>query len=130
MDQDVFKLVKARHVALDLGRTPAGGLAGFALGEAVVLGIDVVCLAGGFDHVPQQIEEAARLRRHFVQAAAQDDTGQAVGGGNVLQCDFNVPGAVDGAAGTLVLVKQGDGANEGEVFLLVAAQTGILVGEC
>ena len=114
---------------LDLERAPAGERPRIALAEPVMPLLDFFGGASRARHVVQQIEEPPRLRRHFIEGAAQDFARQSVRGRDVLQRDFDMLDTFHFAPWPLVLVKQGDGADERQIFFLVAAKPGVFVRE-
>lgn len=80
-----------------------------------------------------RVLEGERLRRQLVERAPQHLVRQPVGHGDILSCHFDVfelPTAVhDRLMGPLVLVKQRQGANQGEVLQVVAPRPGLAVEE-
>lgn len=126
---EVFEFEQAGEVAFDLRLAPAGRFAGVALGEADLIHFEVFVFAAGFDVVPEEIEEAAGLRRHFIKAAAEAFRGEAVGSGDVVEDGFNILAPVALFGFSLVLVEQRDGVDEGEVFFLIPAHAGVFAGE-
>ena len=108
-------------------------LAHLAAGEAHVGRRDPRLRRQSPNQLGDQAEQAAGLGGQVVEGAAQNLVGQAVDQGHVVEGGLHVgdgaPGVVDAAPGALVLVQQGDGADEGEVLAVVPAGPGAPVGE-
>ena len=90
VDQQVFQLLQALQVNLELRVSPVGELADVPAAETVVGPVDALLPAGGRYHFVNEAQQPACLRRQFVHGSAQHFAGQPVRHGDVVQRDFDV----------------------------------------
>lgn len=90
MRDEVFQLDQAGQVQLELRVAQLDRLAQGAAAEAHIGALDALALALGRDMPVDQLQQAPRLRRQFVEAAAEHIMGDAVGEFDVGQRDFDV----------------------------------------
>ena len=124
-DGEAFEFNQPFQMDAHLRQAPPTGVAQLpaAKGEHCPL----VLLLDKFADATQQ---AAGLRRQFVQGAAQHFRRKLVRQRNIIEGDFNVRlAAWQGLRLALVLVQQGDGVNQRQVFLVVAPVAGAPGGE-
>ncbi len=118
---EVFELFQSLQMHAHLEFAPAGGLSDVATGKVASGLIEGVLVHHGTDVGFDVLQQVPGLVREFIEAAAKYFRGEAVGGGNVVKGGADVGtrlGVVVERA--LVLVQQGDGVDEREVFLVIA----------
>ena len=127
---DVFELFEARKMHSHLELAPTGCLANVTAGEVALALVESVPVHHGTDVDLDVLQQMAGLGRDFVEAAAQDFRGEAIGCGDVVKCGADMwagHGVVVERA--LVLVQQRDGVDKREVFLVIATGAGASGGE-
>lgn len=128
-----FQFDQTRQVHLELGIAPAQGFAQRPAGEAHCAALDPLGAQALGDQARQFREQAPGLWRQFVEAAPQDLVPQGVGFPDVRRRHLDVfQGAAAGArrlGRALILVQQGNGVDQGEVFLVIAPGAGPVVEE-
>jgi hypothetical protein len=70
MHEQVFQFGKARQVDLQLRIAPARVLAHPPAAKAVLRTADLLIVTGALDHLAQEAQEPARLRRQLIERAA------------------------------------------------------------
>jgi hypothetical protein len=93
--------------------TPTGGIAEIPPREMTLALVGLALVQHGADEAFGGFQKMAGLGREFVETAAEDFRGEAVGGGDVPKGGADV-GACDRIVleRALVLVEQGDGVDE------------------
>jgi len=123
-DGEAFEFDQAFQVDAHLRQAPPAGVAQLAAAKGeIAFGLFL-------DKLADAAQQAAGLRRQFVQGAAQHLRRKLVRQSDVIEGDFDVRlPAWQHLGCPLVLVQQGDGVNQRQVFLVVAPVAGAPGGE-
>ena len=123
-DAEAFEFNQPFKMDAHLRQAPPTGVAQLAAAKGGV------AFGPALDQLADATQQAAGLRGQLVQGAAQHFRRKLVGQRNIIQGDFNVRlAARQGLHPALVLVQQGDGVNQRQVFLVVAPVAGAPGGE-
>ena len=120
-------------MGLELRVAPAGVLAHVAAAKTKVRALDPLPRAFRAHHLVDEQEQPPRLRREFVERTPQHFMCQPVGRGDIVERHFDVFECLAVVRGgfplPLMLVQQRDGADERQIFHVIAQRARLAVQE-